>query len=94
MAIGLDHALTYCQSGPTEAYVHLILRILKGCRDELKLEAVLRDRLASLVEMVEFDPWCAPEVLSEMRRSFVVPVAGLLVKFGSEAAQNREWRYD
>ncbi len=94
LAIGIDHALTYCRGEEPEAYIDLILRVMKACRAELKLEPELAQRLKKFLEVVADHPWMVKDLLEELRRSFVVPVPGLLVKLEREALRKREWRYD
>ncbi len=80
LAIGVDHALTYCRGRDPEAYLDQILEIMESCRDELKLEPELAERLAKFFSGVKQNPWRVHELLEELRKSYIVPVPGLLVR--------------
>ena len=58
----------------------MILKVMRKCAAELKLEPELRQRLDKFLEVVSDRPWMVRELLEELRRSFIVPVPGLLVK--------------
>jgi hypothetical protein len=93
LAIGIDQALTYCRGETPETYLDPILGVMEDCRDRLNLEPELRQRLAQFLDQVATSSWRVGELLEEFRRSFVVPVPGLLVELRREAVRNREWRY-
>ena len=93
LAIGIDHALTYCRCESPEIYLDSILGVMEECRDRLNLEPELRQRLAQFLDQVAKASWRVGELLEEFRRSFVVPVPGLLVELRRAAVRDREWRY-
>ncbi len=94
LAIGIDQALTYCRCKDPETYLDLILRVMKECRERLNLEPELGQRVGQFLEQVAKSPWRVGELLEEFRRSFVVPVPGLLVELRREVVRNRQWCYD
>lgn len=77
LAIAIDEALIYCRRLP-QAHRRPIQRILKSCLKNLKLEKELRQRLKSALQTISKNPQRIQEVLIGLRRSFIVPVPGLL----------------
>ncbi len=93
LAIGVDEALLYAQRSRDEFTDHPIRTIILACANELKLDAELGGRLAKLWDLLRNAPSDADEYLSQFRRSFKVPVPGLLVDFGAPGAIDREWAH-
>ncbi len=91
LAIGVDEALLYAKRGCDEFTDHPIRTIILSCANELKLDAELGGHLAKLWDLLRGAPSDAHEYLSQFRRSFKVPVPGLLVDLGAPGALDREW---
>ncbi len=79
LAIAIDEALVYCLHQP-EVHIRSIRGILSACKRDLKLEEELRKCLRTAAREIGRDPWVAREVLVGLRRSFTVPVPGLLTE--------------
>ena len=91
LAIGIDEALVYSRHERPEIYEHAIRRILTACRRALKLDAELGERLKQLLDLLHETPRLAETLLSQFRRSFMVPVPGLMVNVAAPGAIERRW---
>ncbi len=86
LAIAVDEALIYCLHQP-EVHIRSIRAILRACKRQLKLEPELRRHLRYAARALGTSSWRVREVLVDLRRSFIVPVPGLLVERVMEAAE-------
>ncbi len=77
LAIAVDEALIYCLHLP-EVHIRSIRRILTACKQQLKLEPKIRRCLTKAARDLGQSSWRAREILVGLRRSFIVPVPGLL----------------
>ncbi len=93
LAIAVDEALVYSRGSRPELFERPVHVIVLACVNELKLDAQLTARLAELHDLLFEARFRTEDYLSEFRRSFVVPVPGLLVDYPAEDASDREWSY-
>ncbi len=85
LAIALDEALIYCLHLP-DVHIRSIRSILTACKRDLKLEPQIRRGLREAARQLGQMPWRVREILVQLRRSFVVPVPGLLTERVMDAA--------
>ena len=80
LAAAVDHCRLY-SFRPNDASRHRILSTLGACQRRLgKLEPVLRRALDETKRIVSKHPRAIPAVLWALRRSFIVPVPGIVAK--------------
>ncbi len=79
LAIAVDEALVYCLHLP-DVHIRSIRGIITACKQELKLEPKIRRSLRKAARELGSTSWRAREILVALRRSFVVPVPGLLTE--------------
>ena len=84
LAIAVDEALVYCLHLP-EVHIRSIRAILAACKRDLKLEPEIRQNLRQAARRLGETSWRAREILVGLRRSFLVPVPGLLTERVSAA---------
>jgi len=79
LAISLDEALVACMhSHLPHVHVRSFQRMLKACKQNLKLEENIRRSLRQTARSLGESPWHARRILAQCRRSFIVPVPALL----------------
>ncbi len=79
LAIAVDEALVYCLHRP-EVHIRSIRGILAACKRELKLEPEIRRHLREAATQLGQHSWRVREILVNLRRSYIVPVPGLLTE--------------
>ncbi len=85
LAIGVDEALVYCMHLP-DVHIRSIRGILAACKRQLKLEPEIKRSLRQACRDLGQWPWRVREILVALRRSYIVPVPGLLTERVVEAA--------
>ena len=88
LAIAIDEALIYCMYLP-DVHIRSIQRILKSCKQHLKLEADIRRNLRQAARKLGQQRLYARQILVSLRRSFIVPVPGLLAADNLPSASAR-----
>ncbi len=79
LAIAVDEALVYCLHLP-DVHIRSIRGILAACKRQLKLEPEIKRHLRKAARELGQTSWRAREILVALRRSFIVPVPGLLTE--------------
>ncbi|MCP3957740.1 MAG: hypothetical protein GY719_07795 [bacterium] len=77
LAIAADEMLILCRKHP-EMFIRSIRLIMTWCKQNLKLEPEHRKRLRKAAKDLGTDPWYSRQIISSLRRSYTVPVPGLL----------------
>ncbi len=77
LAIAADEALLLCRRHP-EMFIRSIRQSMTWCKQNLKLEPEHRKRLRKAAQDLGTDPWYSRQIITSLRRSYTVPVPGLL----------------
>ncbi|MCP3961198.1 MAG: hypothetical protein GY719_25405 [bacterium] len=77
LAIACDEMPLLCRRHP-EMFIRSIRQIMTWCKENLKLEPELRKRLLQAAQDLGKAPWHSHQIIASLRRSYTVPVPGLL----------------